>query len=199
MWSMRWSTVAGSGRKRGWPQVATAAMSAREPGVVRIRPETVWVPVVTPWTPWVTTATWRWPITTTGTPSVTVVHGRLISIPLPGASSQESSTVPSIPSTRRASSVHGSGPARPMFSDSVTRTVPSVVATVVSSTLVRGRYRRCTSGGRRPMGCKEKCPPAAGSSRAAQMGGVSRAGAAHQSMRPSPATSATERPSPSRP
>ena len=94
----------------------------------------------------------------------------------------------------RASSAQGSGPFAPWLSESITRTVPPSVLNVVSSTLVRGTYRRVTSYG--TVGSRVKQPPPSGSSTAANTGGESIAGAAHQSMAPSRATSATDSPSP---
>jgi hypothetical protein len=57
---------------------------------------------------------------------------------VPGATSQLIATSPASPSTRRPSSDHGSRPATPVTSASVTRTVPDAVVKVVVSTLVPG-------------------------------------------------------------
>jgi hypothetical protein len=71
------------------------------------------------------------------------------------------------------------------------------VANVVSSTLVPGRYRRSAWYG--TAGQRRKLPPVSGSSSAANTGGESIAGTAHQSTVPSAATSASDRPSPMTP
>ncbi len=55
---------------------------------------------------------------------------------VPGRTAARSVTVPVRPSIRRPSSAQGSRPATPVFSESVTRTLPVAVLNVVSSTLV---------------------------------------------------------------
>ena len=69
------------------------------------------------WSPSVTTGTCPWRVT----------QGRAWPNLSPGRNSHRMATSPVRPSTRRASSVHGSRPAEPTFRQSVTRTVPARV------------------------------------------------------------------------
>ena len=95
---------------------------------------------------------------------------------------------------RRTSSRNGGNAPRGNVMASVTRTTPSAVVKVVSSTFVSGVYRRVTWNG--PSGASVKAPPRSGSSNAAKVLGESRSGRQSQSIEPSRATSATVRPSP---
>ncbi len=126
--------------------------------------------------------------------TVSWIHGDAVPKQVPGRTAARSCTVPDRPSMRRASSDHGSRPATPVLSASVTRTLPDAVRNVVVSTLVPGTYSRSvvnSSTGRSSMQ-----PPWSASSRAANTGGASIAGSGSQSMLPSRATSARVRPSP---
>lgn len=116
---------------------------------------------------------------------------------MPGVTRQRIGTCPRTATISLASSGHASSPATSLLSASVTRTCPPSVVNVVSSTLVPGRYRRSARYG--TAGQMVKLPPVSGSSRAANTGGASIAGTAHQSIAPSAATSASDRPSPMTP
>src|SRR5437867_9693682 len=72
-------------------------------------------------------------------------------------------TRPARPSIRRASSRIGASPMPGSVIASVTRTIPLSVTNVVSSTLVPGTYRRCTSNG--TSGHSSKRPPRSASRR----------------------------------
>jgi hypothetical protein len=107
--------------------------------------------------------------------SRSLAHGRARWNSVPAATRQRIGTSPRSGLMSRASSAQGSGPFAPWLSESMTRTAPSRVLNVVSST------------------------PSRESSIAANTGGESIAGAAHQSIAPSRATSAIDLPSPMTP
>ncbi|GMA31509.1 hypothetical protein [Litorihabitans aurantiacus] len=69
---------------------------------------------------------------------VSLVQGEAVASIVPGATTPRRRTVPLTPSIRRASSHQGRRPARPVLSESVTRTLPDAVVKVVSSTFVPG-------------------------------------------------------------
>lgn len=77
--------------------------------------------------------------------TVSCTHGEAVPSAVPGFTTARSRTWPSRPSTRRASSDHGSRPATPVFSESVTATRPDAVLNVVRSTLVPATYSRSTA------------------------------------------------------
>ncbi len=72
--------------------------------------------------------------------TVSCTHGAAVPKHVPGRTAARIATVPDRPSTRRASSDHGSRPATPVLSASVTRTLPDAVVNVVVSTLVWSTY-----------------------------------------------------------
>ena len=70
-------------------------------------------------------------------PSMRSVHGAAERSIVPGCTHQANSTSPFTPSTRRASSAHGSRPAMPVTMASVSFATPLAVVNVVSRTFVR--------------------------------------------------------------
>jgi len=78
------------------------------------------------------------PACSNGTSRV-LAHGRTRWNSVPGATRHRIGTSPSAGRISRASSAHGSSPFAAWFSESITRTVPSRVLNVLSSTLVPGR------------------------------------------------------------
>ena len=88
--------------------------------------------------PSVTRTTIRLPACRIGTSRI-LAHGRVRWNSVPAAARQRIGTSPCSGLMSRASSVHGSGPLAPWLSESSTRTLPSRVLNVVSSTLVPGR------------------------------------------------------------
>ncbi len=122
------------------------------------------------------------------------LRGRPVPNLVPGRKVISSSTWPSRPSIRRASSDQGRRPSPLPFSDSVSLARPPAVLNVVSIKLLPGRYRRDARKG--PFGAIEKHPPASASSSRSKSGGESSSGTHHQSIDPSRPARATDRPSP---
>ncbi len=132
------STIAGFGIRTGSRSVPTIVRTWRDPSFAVNAPDSDCVPG--------SAGPWSRPTTASVTPStrmtgplcVDCTHGDDVPSAVPGATTQLMATSPVSPSIRRPSSDHGSRPATPVTSASVTRTLPDAVVNVVVSTLVPG-------------------------------------------------------------
>ncbi len=135
------STLAGTGRWIGSPWVATTINRWRESSLVVKAPLSSVAPDASPSTgagpcssP--TTAIVVAPERMIGPRVLSSIHGEAVPRAVPGRTRHRNSTVPEMPSMRRASSAHGRRPAMPVTRASVMDARPCSVVNVVRSTFV---------------------------------------------------------------